>query len=159
MRIRSASYVVMAALLLVLTAACGGSPTASNTGAAPAGAAAAQQVYDQINGLTGTERTNTLLDLAKKDGTLSVYTSNTDMDDIVKAFEDKYGLKVESYRANSETVLQRVLQEASANYQGADLIVIGTHGRRGLSRALLGSVTESLLRRANCAVLAVRHHE
>ena len=44
------------------------------------------------------------------------------MDDVVKAFEDKYGLKVETYRANSETVLQRVLQEASANYQGADLI-------------------------------------
>ena len=72
-----------------------GSPTASNTGSAPAGASAAQQVYDQINGLKGTERTNTLLDLAKKDGTLSLYTSNTDMDDVVKAFEDKYGLKVE----------------------------------------------------------------
>ena len=121
MRIRSASYVVMA-LVLLLTAACGGSPTASNTGSAPAGATAAQQVYDQINGLKGSERTNTLLDLAKKDGTLSLYTSNTDMDDVVKAFEDKYGLKVETYRANSETVLQRVLQEASANYQGADLI-------------------------------------
>jgi len=39
----------------------------------------------------------------------------------------------------------------------ADLIVIGTHGRRGLSRALLGSVTESIMRRAPCAVLAVRH--
>ena len=73
-------------------------------------------------GCQGSERTNTLLDLAKKDGTLSLYTSNTDMDDVVKAFEDKYGLKVETYRANSETVLQRVLQEASANYQGADLI-------------------------------------
>ena len=121
MRIRSASYVVMA-LVLFLTAACGGSPTASNTGSAAAGATAAQKVYDQINGLTGDERTNTLLDLAKKDGTLSLYTSNTDMDDVVKAFEDKYGLKVETYRANSETVLQRVLQEASANYQGADLI-------------------------------------
>ena len=121
MRIRSASYVLMA-LVLLLTAACGGSPTASNTGSAPAAASAAQQVYDQINGLKGTERTNTLLDLAKKDGTLSLYTSNTDMDDVVKAFEDKYGLKVETYRANSETVLQRVLQEASANYQGADLI-------------------------------------
>jgi len=120
-RIRSASYIVMA-LMLLLTAACGGSPTASNTASAPAGATAAQQVYDQINGLSGSERTNTLLDLAKKDGTLSLYTSNTDMDDVVKAFEDKYGLKVQTYRANSETVLQRVLQEASANYQGADLI-------------------------------------
>ncbi|MFG1929353.1 extracellular solute-binding protein [Mycobacterium sp. NPDC048908] len=121
MRIRSASH-AMVALMLLLTAACGGSPTASNSASTPAGATAAQQVYDQINGVTGDERSKTLLDLAKKDGTLSLYTSNTDMDDVVKAFEDKYKLKVETYRANSETVLQRVLQEASANYQGADLV-------------------------------------
>ncbi|HEX7841494.1 MAG TPA: universal stress protein [Kofleriaceae bacterium] len=38
----------------------------------------------------------------------------------------------------------------------ADLIVIGTHGRRGLSRMLLGSVAEDVLRRAPCPVLAVR---
>lgn len=38
----------------------------------------------------------------------------------------------------------------------ADLIVIGTHGRRGLSRAFLGSVAEDVLRRAPCPVLAVR---
>jgi nucleotide-binding universal stress UspA family protein len=39
---------------------------------------------------------------------------------------------------------------------GADLIVMGTHGRRGLSRALLGSVTETVVRTAPCAVLTVR---
>ena len=38
----------------------------------------------------------------------------------------------------------------------ADLIVIGTHGRRGLSRLLLGSVAEDIVRRAPCPVLAVR---
>jgi nucleotide-binding universal stress UspA family protein len=38
----------------------------------------------------------------------------------------------------------------------ADLIVIGTHGRRGLSRLVLGSVAEDILRRAPCPVLAVR---
>ncbi|HEU4729768.1 MAG TPA: universal stress protein [Kofleriaceae bacterium] len=38
----------------------------------------------------------------------------------------------------------------------ADLIVIGTHGRRGLSRVLLGSVAEEVIRRAPCPVLAVR---
>ncbi len=37
-----------------------------------------------------------------------------------------------------------------------DLIVMGTHGRRGVSRALLGSVTETVLRTAPCPVLAVR---
>jgi nucleotide-binding universal stress UspA family protein len=38
----------------------------------------------------------------------------------------------------------------------ADLIVIGTHGRRGLSRMVLGSVAEDVMRRAQCPVLAVR---
>jgi nucleotide-binding universal stress UspA family protein len=38
----------------------------------------------------------------------------------------------------------------------ADLIVMGTHGRRGLRRALLGSVAEAIVRTAPCPVLTVR---
>jgi universal stress protein A len=38
----------------------------------------------------------------------------------------------------------------------AELIVMGTHGRRGLSRALMGSVAESVVRTAHCSVLVVR---
>ena len=38
----------------------------------------------------------------------------------------------------------------------ADLIVMGTHARRGLSRALLGNTAERILRNAPCAVLTVR---
>lgn len=37
-----------------------------------------------------------------------------------------------------------------------DLIVMSTHGRSGLSRLLMGSVAESVLRQAPCAVLTVR---
>ena len=39
---------------------------------------------------------------------------------------------------------------------GADLIVMGTHGRTGLAHAFLGSVAERTLRRSPCAVLTVR---
>ena len=39
---------------------------------------------------------------------------------------------------------------------GADLIVIGTHGRTGVRRMLLGSVAETVLRAAPCPVLAIR---
>jgi universal stress protein A len=39
---------------------------------------------------------------------------------------------------------------------GADLIVMGTHGRTGLSRLLIGSVAEAVLRRAACPVLTIR---
>lgn len=38
----------------------------------------------------------------------------------------------------------------------ADLIVMGTHGRTGLGRLLLGSVAEQVLRRATCPVLTVK---
>ena len=38
----------------------------------------------------------------------------------------------------------------------ADLIVMGTHGRRGVRRALLGSVAETVVRTAPCAVLTLR---
>jgi len=37
-----------------------------------------------------------------------------------------------------------------------DLIVIGTHGRRGISHAISGSVAEAVLRKALCPVIAVR---
>jgi len=40
----------------------------------------------------------------------------------------------------------------------ADLLVMGTHGRSGFDRLLLGSVTEKLLRRAPCPVLTVPPH-
>lgn len=45
---------------------------------------------------------------------------------------------------------------ASAEQQKVDLIVMGTHGLRGIDRLMLGSVTEKVLRRARCPVLAVK---
>jgi nucleotide-binding universal stress UspA family protein len=49
---------------------------------------------------------------------------------------------------------EEIVRVASA--EKADLIVVGTHGRHGLSRALLGSVAEQVLRTAPVPVLAVR---
>jgi len=40
-----------------------------------------------------------------------------------------------------------------------DLIVMGTHGRTGLKRMLMGSVAEAVVRRAGCPVLTVKHPE
>jgi universal stress protein A len=47
-----------------------------------------------------------------------------------------------------------VLTQAAA-YQ-ADLLAVGTSGRRGLNRLVLGSVAEALLKRAGCPVLTVK---
>jgi acetoin utilization protein AcuB len=45
---------------------------------------------------------------------------------------------------------------SAARRHAADLIVMATHGRRGLSRVVLGSVAELVLRNAPCPVLCVR---
>ena len=43
-----------------------------------------------------------------------------------------------------------------AQAEGADLIVMGTHGRTGLRHALLGSVAEKVVRTASCPVFTVK---
>jgi nucleotide-binding universal stress UspA family protein len=43
-----------------------------------------------------------------------------------------------------------------AGERGVDLIVMGTHGRTGLGRLLLGSVAEGVLRKAPCPVLTLK---
>jgi nucleotide-binding universal stress UspA family protein len=45
---------------------------------------------------------------------------------------------------------------ATAAEQQADMIVLGTHGRSGMSRLLLGSTAEAVLRQATCPVLTIR---
>ena len=48
---------------------------------------------------------------------------------------------------------------AVAKETNADLLVMGTHGRRGLARMLLGSVAEKVVRASPCPVLTVRGPE
>ena len=118
---KKALIVPVAVLSAVLTAC--GSPTAKgeSDGAAKVDKHA-KEVFDKFNGMTGQERTDALVKAAEEEGELSLYTSNTDMDSIVDGFSDKYDIDVNVYRGNSESVLQRVLQESKAGFKGADLI-------------------------------------
>ncbi len=43
-----------------------------------------------------------------------------------------------------------------AEDEDVDMIVIGTHGRRGLFRVLMGSVAEGVVRKADCPVLTIK---
>lgn len=45
---------------------------------------------------------------------------------------------------------------ATAEEMAADLVVMGTHGRTGIPRLLIGSVAEKVVRQATCPVLTVR---
>ncbi|MCC7415529.1 MAG: universal stress protein [Acidobacteria bacterium] len=65
---------------------------------------------------------------------------------------------------NARAVLEIASRPADAIIDYArraeiDLIVVGTHGRTGFDRALMGSVAEHLVRSAPCPVLTVRHPE
>ena len=64
----------------------------------------------------GADRAQRILEGAKKEGALEIYTSaqSDDMGALVSAFEKKYGIKVTMWRSSSEKVLQRAVTEARA---------------------------------------------
>ena len=66
------------------------------------------------------------------------------------------GAKIPAQRAVVRDVAAAPAIVLYAEEQGIDLIVMGTHGRRGLSRMLLGSVAAEVVRTAGCPVLTVR---
>jgi nucleotide-binding universal stress UspA family protein len=55
-------------------------------------------------------------------------------------------------------VLAKPLIVECATNEHVDLVVMSTHGRSGLSRMLIGSVTDRLVRAAKCPVLVVPVH-
>ncbi len=70
--------------------------------------------------------------------------------------EVRRGLAVEpvvSVGAPSAEILR------AARLKGAEMIVMGTHGRTGLARMVMGSVAEQVVRKAPCPVLTVRPAE
>ena len=67
-------------------------------------------------------------------------------------------LKAAGFRVSTEIRQgdpQREILECAARWR-PDVIVIGSHGRKGLNRLLLGSVSDSVLRHATCTVEVVR---
>ena len=68
----------------------------------------------------------------------------------------KAGLEAETALIDASTEsISSVIDSDAMNWK-ADLIVIGTHGRSGLSRFLLGSIAEDVVRAAPVPVLLVR---
>jgi len=70
-----------------------------------------------------------------------------------QAFEAE-GVAVSSSVVEGNAVYQAIVDTAEA--LGADLVVMGSHGRRGLQKLVLGSVTAQVLSHAHLAVLVVR---
>ena len=76
----------------------------------------------------GPDREQRLVQGARQEGALTVYTSLTveDITELATAFEKKYGVKVKFWRAGSEKVVQRIVTEARAGR--FDFDVVETNG-------------------------------
>jgi iron(III) transport system substrate-binding protein len=79
----------------------------------------------EITAYEGADREKLLVENAKKEGSLSLYTSmtNEDVSKLISGFEKKYGIKVNLWRAGADKVLQKVVAEAKAN-RFADVVDI-----------------------------------
>lgn len=63
-------------------------------------------------------------------------------------------VEIKLLEARGERIANVIIAEAKSNL--ANLIIIGTHGRSGFSRMLLGSVAESVVRAAHIPILLIR---
>lgn len=99
-----------------------------------------------------------------------LYVPHISVDEMYRELEANARKQLENFGAelrqdikNVEYVVLRgvpyeeILRFAKEN--GIDLIVIGTHGRKGLDRFLFGSTAEKVVRYAHCPVLTVRGQE
>src|SRR5438309_467353 len=84
----------------------------------------------------GPDRLQKIVAAAKKEGTLTIYTTFAEKDQptLIRPFEAKYGVKVNIWRAGTDKVLQRTLAEASAKKYNVDLIHFGSPEMEALSR-------------------------
>ena len=71
-----------------------------------------------------------------------------------KARFEAAGIAVESSVIESHSAWRGVVEAAES--AGADLIVMGSHGRKGLEKLVLGSVTQAVLSHTKRSVLVVR---
>jgi iron(III) transport system substrate-binding protein len=153
MRIQRLTLAVVASVSLAV--GCGGSVTSNDGGSGGGGggerADANAKVYQRLGALTGPQRRSQMIAEAKKEGQLTVYTSFTDdvAGDVMKAFTQQTGVKVNLFRGNSETVLQRTLQETDARKTGNDIVEtnfseMATLSKRGLLAKFQGPALDKV---------------
>ncbi|MEW5886141.1 MAG: universal stress protein [Pseudomonadota bacterium] len=72
----------------------------------------------------------------------------------IQAEGQKLGVKVRPLTVQSELIAEAIM--AAAQQHKADLIIMASHGRRGLKRLLLGSETQQVLTHTSTPVLVLR---
>ncbi len=86
--------------------------------------AESQAKNEEIYGYRGADRDTRLAEEARKEGTLVLYTSlaPSESKPLSAAFEKKYGVKVDLWRALSDKVVQRTIAESQAHRNSVDVV-------------------------------------
>ena len=107
--------------------------------------AVAQNLYTY----EGADRMEKIAAAAKKEGGLTLYTTiaEKDLPAIVGPFEKKYGVKVTVWRAGTDKVLQRAVQEARAGRHEVDAIHFGSPEMEALAREKILAAVSSPVHR------------
>ena len=147
---RTPRSVILVVLAVMALAACGSGAeeaTGQDSEAADGGGTAASEgggqevaaggscensevvsLIEEAEGLEGAEREEFLIERAQEaGGQVSLYTEMSDFELLAEAWDERYEdaeLELTVYRAGSEQVRQRILEEAAAGFQGADLLEI-----------------------------------
>jgi iron(III) transport system substrate-binding protein len=90
----------------------------------------------EIAGNNGADREQRLIEGAKREKELTVYSSipPEDIALLAAAFDKKYGIKVKVWRADSESLLQRIVNEAKSRRYEVDIIVGSSSALEPLER-------------------------
>jgi iron(III) transport system substrate-binding protein len=109
----------------------------------------------------GADRTQRLLEGAKKEGILNLYTSMAEKDDrrLVEAFEKKYGIKIKVWRSGKNIVLQRVITEAHAGRYEADFVLNPAPEMEALVREKLLQPVNSPVQKDLIPAALPAHHQ
>lgn len=108
----------------------------------------AMHAIDELGYLSGYEYSGELVASARKNASALLQKA------VVAAQAQGVALDTRLIDQPGQRLGQTVADEAAD--WGADLVVVGTHGRRGVGRVLLGSGAEQIVRMAPVAVLTVR---
>jgi iron(III) transport system substrate-binding protein len=128
-RLRRAAWLVLACGLLLWNAPTRAQPTSPS----------ALATY------LGADRERLLMDGAKQEGELTLYSS-MQVDSIIplqKAFEAKYGVKIRIWRGSGKDILQRVVTEAAANRYDVDIMESDSFALEALYRESLLQTVKS----------------
>jgi len=137
----------LAALLTTATLMACASATTSPGPSQPGGdvGLTSEQLLAELSGKSEEEREQHLLGLAQEAGTISLY-ADAQLDDsaeLLDAFSEAYDLEISIYDGSTDSVRDRLLQEAAAGYRGADVVELDALGMYVVSEADLLAAVET----------------